>query len=1029
MEMLERRLETLLKVLEESIVSDRRKVDGIECLNLPCASVREAQQRESGWEPYGETSLWGGRHAMAWFRFRVRLPEDFKQKKPVVLLKMKEQMKWENYRPQFMVYLDGRPVQGADINHREIFLGNRLPGERLTLYLNGYAGEDDIRWWLGAECGLHCRKTELLYYRLKPAYDVMMQLPEGDLRRETLLKEINQRMNQLPFSSPGSPEFEQAVEEALKVPLAVKKSADAPRVFAVGHTHIDVAWLWTVEQTRQKAARSFQTVLKLMEEFPQYRFTSSQPVLYQFVKEDHPLIYEQIKERIAEGRWEAEGAMYLEADCNLTSGESLVRQLLYGKRFFKQEFGLDSRILWLPDVFGYSGNLPQILRRSGVDFFITSKISWNQYNRVPHDLFYWQGIDGSRIPCAFITAPETAFPEDSFFSTYNGKMDAKSVFGTWKRFQDKGVCDAVILPYGYGDGGGGTTREMVLYADALKEGISGCPSVEFTGIKDYADYASGKLEKTADPPYWQGELYLEFHRGTYTSNARIKRNNRKTEYLLRDIEYFGALAGLLSGEVERYPAEALYELHRRLMIQQFHDILPGSSIEEVYEDSEKEFREIGRVGNRLLAGLCEGLMAPEEGTVTVWNPGGMAQSGEAVLEDGRRIWAEDVPPWGWKKFALSQVCKPYARVCKNGARAVTADLQASGPPSALETDIYRVRFDENGMIVSLYDKAYEREVLIEGGRANLLAAYEDIPYEYDNWELSPYYTQKRYELNSLDAWETDETDPLRTVVRTERKFMHSRIRQEIVFYRHSRRIDFVTEADWQEHHLFLKAEFPVQINNSEASYEIAFGSIRRPVHRNTSWDFAKYEVCAHRWADYSEGGYGVALLNDCKYGYDVHEQTMKISLIKAGTYPNPNSDQGCHRFTYALLPHGGGSSKEVIRQAENLNRPLMARTGAVLAADTFSLVSCVKGSLNVSAVKKAEDGDALIIRLYEYDNARGCASVRFGLPLQSCAMCSLMEEEESFLAVEDHEAAVPYRPFEVITLKCRFGFGQMGRKL
>lgn len=1011
---LERRIETLLKVLKNKILYNVKKVTDVFYLDLDCNDIAHVLKEDNQWSVMTHHPTWGGKHRSTWFKIHVHLPEDDGIGEPVLEVCMRDNGRWENYRPQFMVYINGIPIQGLDVNHRMIFLKHYgRPGDEIEIYLNGYAGEEDLYWWLECQLGLFHRQTEQLYFNIKAAYDVSIELEDTDPEKHNLMNVLNDVVNLLNLSIPYSKEYYESVTKANELCKTLyggrKKDNPSPKVFCIGHTHIDVAWLWTVDETRKKAGRSFSTVLRLMDEYPQYHFFSSQPILYKFVKEDYPEIYEQIQQRVVEKKWEPEGSMYVEADCNLISGESLVRQILYGKQFFKSEFGVDTHILWLPDVFGYNGNLPQILRRSGLDFFITSKISWNQYNKMPHDLFYWTGIDGTTIPTAFITTPDAAFPKESFFTTYNGMINAKSVMGTWERFQDKDISDGVILPYGYGDGGGGTTREMIEYASRLEKGIGSCPKVIFSSLEQYVQYSKEKLEQAIRPGYWRGELYLEFHRGTYTSNGTSKRNNRKAEYLLHNLEYLYTCHMVISQR--KYPEKEIRCLYEEMLLQQFHDILPGSSIEEVYKDSEKAFALLFEKGKALYESGIESLMKEEEEHITIWNMTGMEQSADVKCPySNESIWVESVPAYGYKVIPVSEIKK--ASINSQKTLCIHHAFH-------FETIFYDFVLDHNGNIERLYDKKQNRDILCPGNVANRLVAYEDFPYEYDNWELSPYYTQKSYYLDQVDSIQMIENNGVRAVLRIRRSFLNSTIDQDMIVYHQSRRIDFVTKVDWHEKHLFLKAEFPVEINSEYASYDIAFGNVKRVTHSNTSWDFAKYEVCAHKWADLSETNYGVSILNDCKYGYDIHDSVMKISLIKAGTYPNPNSDQGLHKFTYALLPHSGDFTNALIeKEAEVLNNPLVAIKGIpIIGLQQWSFVSCMNPNIKIVTIKKSESDDGIIVRLHEVHNTRGRAELILAFPMQRVVECNLIEEEEREVSFRNNRILFQFHPYEIKTFK------------
>lgn len=692
-------------------------------------------------------------------------------------------------------------------------------------------------------------------------------------------------------------------------------------------------------QTREKVVRSFATVLKFMDEYPEYRFMSSQPVLYYFLKQRYPELYAQIQQRVKEGRWETEGGMWLEADCNLTSGESLVRQFIYGKRFFREEFGQDNRILWLPDVFGYSGALPQIMKKSGVDYFMTTKLAWNQINKIPNDTFIWRGIDGSQVLTHLITTLNVGQdPKENFFTTYNGILHPDAIMGGWERYQNKEINNDILVCYGYGDGGGGPTRQMLETARRMEYGVQGIPKVRQASARTYFEELETRVKDNPHLETWEGEFYFEYHRGTYTSMARNKRGNRKSELLMMDLELLGVLA---DGRLP-YPAEDLRCFWRdTILLNQFHDILPGSSIAEVYEVTKKEYEDLAAGAGKLLQERLN-LLAGEGTGVTVFNTLGFVRSGVVNLgdvtasalrdetgkcypvqrtADGAVAYLENLPSKGYKTFALWEASGESPFIRKDAYH--------------LETPYYAITLDENGHMVSIFDKKHDRELVQAGKAANQLRLYEDKPIYFDNWDIDMYYVEKSWPVDELVSMRWSEDGPVRTTLELEYRCNQSTIWQKIHFYANTPRIDFETKADWKEHQHLLKAEFPVDIHSDEATFEIQFGNVTRKVHTNTSWDKARFESCGQKWMDFSEGHYGVSLLNDCKYGHSVRDGVIGLTLIKCGVEPNPNADVEMHTFTYALFPHAG-TWKEAgtVEESYQLNLPAYA----VRAASRYCLL-------------------------------------------------------------------------------------------
>lgn len=747
---------------------------------------------------------------------------------------------------------------------------------------------------------------------------------------------------------------------------------------------------------------------------------SSQPVLYYFLKQRYPELYAQIQQRVKEGRWETEGGMWLEADCNLTSGESLVRQFIYGKRFFREEFGQDNRILWLPDVFGYSGALPQIMKKSGVDYFMTTKLAWNQINKIPNDTFIWRGIDGSQVLTHLITTLNVGQdPKENFFTTYNGILHPDAIMGGWERYQNKEINNDILVCYGYGDGGGGPTRQMLETARRMEYGVRGIPKVRQASARTYFEELETRVKDNPHLETWEGEFYFEYHRGTYTSMARNKRGNRKSELLMMDLELLGVLA---DGRLP-YPAEDLRCFWRdTILLNQFHDILPGSSIAEVYEVTKKEYEDLAAGAGKLLQERLN-LLAGEGTGVTVFNTLGFVRSGVVNLgdvtasalrdetgkcypvqrtADGAVAYLENLPSKGYKTFALWEASGESPFIRKDAYH--------------LETPYYAITLDENGHMVSIFDKKHDRELVQAGKAANQLRLYEDKPIYFDNWDIDMYYVEKSWPVDELVSMRWSEDGPVRTTLELEYRCNQSTIWQKIHFYANTPRIDFETKADWKEHQHLLKAEFPVDIHSDEATFEIQFGNVTRKVHTNTSWDKARFESCGQKWMDFSEGHYGVSLLNDCKYGHSVRDGVIGLTLIKCGVEPNPNADVEMHTFTYALFPHAG-TWKEAgtVEESYQLNLPAYAVRGGQ-PGTAFSYTAVEPRNVVLETVKQAENGDGVVLRMYECENARTKTVVRLPEGAQRAYLTNLLEEIQEELPIVDGKVTFMTKPFEIQTV-------------
>lgn len=997
MNFIEEKIGSTLAVLNRLIMVKRLPVQNIKYCSTGY-KTENVPPADACWQAYEVKNIITEPEEHFWFVFTVDIPK-LRENEAAYLRVTTNNFGWDAHNPQGTVFVDGTTaMQGFDVNHLEMPIASGV--HNINLYMYGNTGSANMRF--ETEILIKNKETEKLYYDMYVPLLALKEMDRNSYNYTVTLNALDRACLLLDLRNPDSESILPSVREAsgfLEEEYYKKccgKETDG-ELALIGHTHIDVAWLWTLEQTAEKAQRSFSTVISLMEQYPDYIFMSSQPQLYQYVKENDPELYGKIKARIKEGRWEAEGAMWLEPDTNIPSGESLIRQIMYGKRFMREEFGIDNKILWLPDVFGYSAALPQIMKKCGVDTFFTTKLCWNETNQFPYDNFVWEGLDGSQV-FAVLT--------DSYAKDLTPELAVSSM----KKHASKKYSSVHPCTVGFADGGGGTTAQMMEIYERLKKGLPGLPKVTMRRVSDTLGEIENQFlknsEELRDMPKWVGELYFERHRGTYTTMAENKLNNRKSEFVYGAAECLSAIAEKLVGL--DYPKEKLDENWYTILKNQFHDIIPGSSIKAVYDESRIEYEKVLSIGNGIYDTAFDKISdsITSEGGYVVFNPSSFVRS-EVVECGGECFEVNDIPALGYA------VVKP--EVPQSSIRATDKHL---------ENEVLSVDFDEHYHIVSIYDKTNQREIISDDGAANVLEIFEDYPVDFDAWEISEYYQQKKWIADNVMSAELV-NEPLYAAVRITRKYNHSTVAQEIRLTAKSGRLDFITDVDWHEDHCLLKAAFPLAVRTNTAICDVQFGFVERPAVLNNSWDKAKFEICAHKWVDMSEGDYGVALLNDCKYGYSVKDNILKISLLKSSTYPNPEADRGKHRFTYSLYPHFGTvASSDVIKQGYIMNRPLKikkieARSNGALP-DKFSLVSSDKKNIVIETVKKAEDNNGIILRIYDAENKRGRVVLNFGLPLSKVYICDMLENTEEEVAVENNSVALDFSNFEIKTLRVLF---------
>ncbi len=1012
-----------------------------------CPGAGAAAFDDSAWPNFEVGNFWGGYDSYVWFRARVPIAERLRGHKLALRFLLGPRDSGQS-TAETLLYVNGRALQAIDVWHETAWLPPEefAHGEvAVALHAwSGVYGPPPRRQFKLAELVRVDEATDKFYHLALTLHKAVQVLDPNDLRREQILQALNGAFHLLDFTVPKSDAFYASAAEALAfLSEAVGRWAAVneikPAITAVGHAHIDLAWLWRARHAREKGVRTFTTALHLMRQYPEYRFMHSAPAAYKNLEADDPALFARVKEKIASGEWEITGGMWVESDTNLPNGESLVRQFLLGRRYIREQFGQETTVLWLPDVFGYSAALPQIAAKSGIRTFMTTKISWSQINRFPYDTFRWRGLDGTELLTHFVTTPDGA----NWFYTYNGQAEPRDLKGLWDQYRQKDVNDELLHLFGWGDGGGGPTQEMIESALALKN-LPGMPRVEMGRSEPYFQRLHERVANQ-DLPVWDGELYLEYHRGTYTSQAYNKRANRKAEILYHQAEWLSSLAAVLGASDDfAYPAESLRSGWERLLFNQFHDILPGSSIHDVYVDCREEYALINEVGETAVRQALAALLPEiktEAPSLVVFNPTYLYNGGlvsvpwSADLED-QVIHSPGYPPGSSQVVENSgerQIIFDIPTIPPLGFRAlplvpISGDLSnnLSVTPTRLENQFLTVTLNECGQLASVFDKRNAREVLAPGARGNVFQAFEDKPMNFDAWDIDLYYLEKMREVDDLLDAVVEETGPLRGVLRLRWRFHDSTITQRLTIYRDTPRLDFRTEVDWHQSQVLLKVAFPVNIRATRATYDIQFGSLERATHWNTSWDYARFEVVAHKWVDLSEGNYGVALLNDCKYGHDVHDNVMRLTLIKSAIDPDPTADQGQHEFVYSLWPHEGDwRTGGVVEQGYALNYPLLgARVpsqpdGRLPAAYSFAATDC--DHVVVDTIKQAEEDAAWVVRVYECKQYRAEAvHLSLGQPIARAVETNLVEEDEQPVAHSGRRLTFSIQPFEIKTFKVWF---------
>jgi alpha-mannosidase len=823
---------------------------------------------------------------------------------------------------------------------------------------------------------------------------VMTALPATDKRRHRLLRELEHAFNLIDQAHVGA--TASAARDALRPALSLHARDGAHHVIGVGHAHIDSAWLWPIRETVRKCARTFASATQMIDTYPEYRFVCSQAVQYHWMETRYPALFERIRERVGTGQWQPVGAMWVEADMNLPSGESIARQLIHGQRYFESRFGTRCKEVWIPDVFGYPASMPQIYRAAGCDRFITQKLSWNKQNRFPHSTFWWEGLDGSQVL--------THFPP---VDTYNAAIVGDEMLYSERNFKDHGWSDWSLMPFGHGNGGGGPTREMIERARRFVD-LDGAPRLTLGTTDEFFDHVEAEVAAGAPVPVWSGELYFEMHRGTLTSQSKTKVGNRRCEGLLREAELWWAAGG----DVPAIVSDELDELWKEVLLQQFHDIIPGSSIAWVYEDSE--------AAHEVVAARCEALIVEALARVAPSSPSlanaatngrdeiialEAAPQGDAVtqrLSDGRTAFRAVVPGSGLASLTAHPV---------DDAVVVTERSFTNHHVS--------VSWDLEGTITSIIDVKAGREVLPSGERVRLELA-PDHPVEYDAWDLEAWTRSLGAPVGGLQSVRIVDGGPLVATLEVTRVFGArgaSTSTERITVRAGSPRVDLTFDIDWHEDEHLLSVMVPLAVRAREAACDIQFGHVMRPTHASNPWDAAKFEVCAHRYVSIAEPTFGVAVLNDGRYGHCVQDGGIRVSLLRAAKYPDPTQDHGRHTCTISVMPHGPGLH-EVLRQAEALNLPLRSVRAGSASSLPAPVVSIDGEGVEISAVKRADDASGdLVVRLYEACGDRTTVTVRLPHRVSVASLCNLFEEPHLTLETSDGIATLTLAPFQLATLR------------
>jgi alpha-mannosidase len=1006
-EMYKERYNEFLLCLKKDIYPDSVPLTAkFACTDEP---VKFADRLKLDYKEIRQGEVWGHEWQSAWFNFIAEVPEHFAGKEICLRIHTGGEALIFDKEGNPVYALTGFSIFDHNFYRDRYVIGRKNAGEKLDYWIEGAAnglfgvilpdGRDLKVFNKHGSFAPQIQRMELAVFNREvwelmtdiTVMESMMDVYSCENRRGMrMLYEINKAIDIYNFNPDNAAKTRQYLAEKV---FSYPAASSAMTVTCVGHAHIDVGWFWPVRESIRKAARTFSTQLALMEKYPDYVFGASQAELYMMVKENYPALYERIREKIKEGRWEVQGGMWVEADCNIISGESMVRQFLYGKNFFMDEFGINVRNLWIPDVFGYSASMPQIIRKSGCDYFLTQKISWSRINKFPHNTFRWRGIDGTEVLTHFP-------PEDS----YNSLCTPKQRINAENSFKENAYIDEFISLTGIGDGGGGPSEEWLSRNERMKD-WDGCPKARYGTAEGYFDRLAAHKDEL---PYWDGELYLEMHRGVLTTQAATKKGNRYCEQSLAALEFFASC-----GDLKNYPSDFIAKSYRNLLRNQFHDILPGSSIKLVYNRTLKEYAETLAGCRNEMDKVAAQLFETAPDCCTIVNTLSTPWSGILELpESWYGFTVEGADAVNENSIRITVPASSFTVIRKGAPKKFNRHTLSS---PVLENGYVRYEFNNDGSLVSVYDKECKREFMAKPG--NIMAFYKDLPPVYDAWEMEIYY--KRNEIGTMQGewisgFADDVASELNFVFRSEKSVLS----QRVVLRPDSKRLDFITHADWHEDHVLLRTEFPTVIRG-KAFFDIQYGQTERSTHDNTSWDEAQFEVCCQKYADLSCRDFGMAILNDCKYGCRIKYGNMSLSLLRSPKFPDFEADMGEHDFVYSLLPHEFDiTSSNVCQEAAALNRKPYTALNFTAPADFDFPCRINSEGVSLEIVKKAEKSNSRIVRLVEYRGKFSDVELIFGSNVKKVSFTNLIEwEEGDEVPMTGSKAQLTLKPYEIVTLK------------